>query len=59
MSAKKGIASKQKRITILVNDKEFEAFKNHKEMEGKSGQLLAYMALKRSGLLTDKGYKKK
>jgi hypothetical protein len=44
------IVSNTKRITITVNKDEYEAFKANKYKEGKSGQLLAYMALEKYGL---------
>lgn len=39
-----------KRIVITVNQKEYDNFKKHKSLEGKSGQFLGYRALEKAGL---------
>lgn len=43
----------QRKIIITVNEKEFENFKAHKLIEGKSGQFLAYRALEKAGLFRE------
>lgn len=43
-------SQEQKRIVITVNQKEYDNFKKHKSLEGKSGQFLGYRALEKAGL---------
>lgn len=45
-----GITKGQKKLVITINESEFNNFVKHKIREGKSGQLLCYMALEKAGL---------
>lgn len=43
--------NRKNRVVIILNDEEYENFLKHKEIEGKTTQMLGYLALKKYNLI--------
>lgn len=44
--------NKSNRVVIVLNDEEYANFNKNKDIEGKTGQLLGYLALKKCNLIS-------
>lgn len=44
--------NKSNRVVIVLNDEEYANFNENKDIEGKTGQMLGYLALKKCNLIS-------
>lgn len=44
--------NKSNRVVIVLNDEEYANFNINKEIEGKTGQMLGYLAFKKCNLIS-------